>query len=376
MSRVRGLQWVSVLTVLVGMLLGTGLGNAWASHGNYCGGEGITHTGLPIDLSEWCKYKYGSNATAGVVRQDAYGWVCRVPTKQDVGINVHDACHRTYGDQSLATLVGIGPGDWRCLRPTQVPRTLIPVLLLPANKVKASEVASVAQALRRIEDLVNGARHFYRTFTYVYISPSNAFVLPTATSASEWRALAPTAEGTGWSQGAYHMRVLQELDRGGWDKFKPTSIARIGAFVALGTPTPDLQDQLPQYQLPVVPLIKPRSFLSPSSAWAMGRSGPLAPDPYSLPVVFSLPLSASDAACTPGNPNVSNLPAYETAFFQTGNRLGVSLGLPRTDQYPFGGLLLRPDNYQQSIMFTGYGTKSVLFPFEAATLYNIWGSLP
>jgi hypothetical protein len=27
-------------------------------------------------------------------------------------------------------------------------------------------------------------------------------------------------------------------------------------------------------------------------------------------------------------------------------------------------------------MFTGNGTKSVLFPFEAATLYNIWGSLP
>jgi hypothetical protein len=248
------------------------------------------------------------------------------------------------------------------------------VLLLPAQKVKASESSYVFQALRRIENLVNGARHFYKTFSYVYIGASNAFVLPTATTANEWRALAPTAEGAGWLQGAYHMRVLQELDKNGWDKFKPNKLARIGAFVALGTPTPGLHDQLPV--TPPTQRFKPLSFLSPASAWAMGRSGPLAPDPYSLPVVFSLPLSASDAACTAGGPNVSNSPAYETAFFQTGNRLGVSLGLPRTDQYPFGGLLLRPDNYQQSIMFTGYGTKSVLFPFEAATLYNIWGSLP
>jgi hypothetical protein len=30
---------------------------------------------------------------------------------------------------------------------------------------------------------------------------------------------------------------------------------------------------------------------------------------------------------------------------------------------------------QQSIMLTGNGTKSTLFPFEAATLYSIWGSL-
>lgn len=360
-----------VFVAIVSALLATTPLESEASHGNYCGGEAPWNPGNPIDLPEWCKYKYGSNATAAVVRQDAYGWVCRVPNKPDVGINVHDACHRKYGDQSLATLVGVGPGDWRCLRPTQVPRTLIPVLLLPANKVKASEAAAVFQALRRIENLVNGARHFYKTFSYVYVGASNAFVLPTTTSPSEWRALAPTAEGAGWSQGAYHMRVLQELDKNGWDKFKPTSLARIGAFVALGTPTPGLQDQLP-----VVPLIKPLSFLSPASAWAMGRSGPLAPDPYSLPVVFSLPLSASDAACTAGGPNVSNLPAYETAFFQTGNRLGVSLGLPRTDQYPFGGNLLRPDNIQWSIMLTGYGTKSVLFPFEAATLYNIWGSLP
>lgn len=363
-----------VLVAIVSALLATTPLESEASHGNYCGGEGIANAGQPIDLPEWCRHKYGSNATAVVVRQDAYGWVCRAPGKADVGINVHDACHRTYGDQSLATLVGIGPGDWRCLRPALVKRFLIPVLLLPATKVKASEASFVFQALRRIENLVNGARHFYKTFSYVYIGASNAFVLPTATSASEWRALAPTAEGAGWSQGAYHMRVLQELDKNGWDKFKPTSLARIGAFVALGTP--GTLDHIPPTGPPTGP-IKPLSFLSPASAWALGRSGPLASDPYSLPVVFSLPLSASDAACTAGGPNVSNSQAYETAFFQTGNRLGVSLGLPRTDQYPFSGvLLLRPDNYQQSIMFTGYGTKSVLFPFEAATLYNIWGSLP
>lgn len=360
-----------VLVAIVSALLAKTPLESEASHGNYCGGEGVSNPGQPIDLPEWCRHKHGSSATAVAVRQDAYGWVCRAPNKADVGLNVHDACHRKYGDQSLATLVGIGPGDWRCLRPTQVPRQLIPVLLLPAQKVKASEASFVFQALRRIENLVNGARHFYRTFSYVYIGASNAFVLPTATSPSEWRALAPTAEGAGWSQGAYHVRVLQELDKNGWDKFKPTSLARIGAFVALGTPTPGLQDQLPV----TIPRIKPLSFLSPASAWAVGRSGPPAPDPYKLPVVFSLPLSASDAACSAGGPNVSNLPAYETAFFQTGNRLGVSLGLPRTDQYPFGGLLLQPANYQQSIMFTGNGTRSVLFPFEAATLYSIWGSL-
>lgn len=358
-----------VLVAIVSALLATTPLESEASHGNYCGGGGFWNPGQPIDLPEWCKHKYGSNATAVVVRQDAYGWVCRVPTKEDVGINVHNACHRKYGDHSLATLVGIGPGDWRCLRPAQVPRQVIPVLLLPAQKVKASEAAFVFQALRRIENLVNGVTHFYLKYTHVYIAATNAFVLPTATSPSEWRALAPTAEGAGWSQGAYHMRVLQELDKNGWDKFKPTSLARIGAFLALGTPgQPDL--------VPPTGPIKPLSFLSPSSAWALGRSGPLAADPYSLPVVFSLPLSASDAACTAGGPNVNNPPAYESAFFQVGNRFGVSLGLPRTDQYPFGTLLRPPDNIQQSIMFTGYGTKSVLFPFEAATLYNIWGSLP
>lgn len=339
-----------------------------ASHGNFCGGGGSWHPGQPIDFTEWCRNKYGSSATAVVVRQDAYGWVCRVPGKPDAGIDAQAACHRKYGDQSLATLVGIGPGDWRCLRPSQIPRQVVPVLLLPASKVKAAESAFVFQALRRIENLVNGVTHFYLKYTNVYMAATNAFVLPTATSASEWRTMAPTAEGSGWPQGAYHLRVLQELDKGGWDKFKPANLVRVGAFVALGTPGS------PGPAPPTQP-VKPLSFLFPSSAWAVGRSGTVAPDPYKLPVVFSLPLSASDAACTAGGPNVSNTPAYETGFYQVGNRFGASLGLPRTDQYPFGALLLRPDNIQQSIMLTGNGTKSLLFPFEAATLYNVWGSL-
>ena len=75
-----------------------------ASHGNYCGGEGLWHPGQPIDLPEWCRHKYGSSATAVAVKQDAYGWVCRAPGKADVGINVHDACHRKYGsDAALMT---------------------------------------------------------------------------------------------------------------------------------------------------------------------------------------------------------------------------------------------------------------------------------
>jgi hypothetical protein len=338
---------------------------ASASHGNYCGGGGFWHPGQPIDFTEWCRYKHGSNATAVVVRQDAYGWACRVPGKADIGIDAQNACQRKYGDSTLATLVGVGTGDWRCLRPSQIPRHVVPVLLLAASKVRAEESAFVFQALRRIESLVTGVTHFYLTYTHVYIAATNAFILPTATTAGEWRTLAPTAEGSGWGQSPYHLRVLHELDRGGWDKFKPTSLVRIAAFVAPGTPDP-----------PRTSPIRPLSLLFPSSAWAMGRSGPVAPDPYALPVVFSMPLAASDAACTSAGPNTSNSLAYEAAFFQTGNRFGVSLGLPRADQYPFGALLLKPTNLQQSIMLTGNGTKSVLFPFEAATLYGIWGSLP
>jgi hypothetical protein len=220
------------VAVFAFVLLATVPPDAQASHGNYCGGEGLWNPGQPVSLTEWCQQKYGSTATAVVVRQDAYGSVCRIPGKPDAEIDVQNACR----DESLAALVGVGPNDWRCLRPQQLSRNTIPLLLLPASHVKATETAYVFQALRRIEYLMSGVRHFYRTHAYVGIIGTNAFVLPTATSASEWRSLAPTGDGAGWLQSAYQGRVLQEYQRGGWAKFKVENLVRIAAFVALGTP--------------------------------------------------------------------------------------------------------------------------------------------
>jgi hypothetical protein len=363
-----GFRLGAMFLIGIGLLVGLGdLQAQTAEPGKYCGGFWQnTLNSRQLILLQTCRELYGSQANAVVVRQDAYGWVCRVPGQPDKGINMQQACHRAFGGDSIATLLGIGPGDWRCLVPADVKWHTVPVLLFPAEKIEPNNVAYVTAALRRVEALTQGVRRFYADKTNGYFLGTNAFVLPTATTAKSWKDLSvATAD---WLQSEYHKQVLKELDAGGWDRLAKKTTFRVGAFVSLGPP----RIPLPQSGRVMPTLLSFLSPLTPSSVWAVGRSGPIAPK--NLPATFSLPTSVSEAACSP---TVANSAEYERAFYLVGNRLGRVLGLPRTDQYPTWpqSLLIRPQDWQKSIMFNGDGTNSRLFPFEASVLYNNWQDL-
>jgi hypothetical protein len=305
--------------------------------GNYCGGESRDVRGLSLDLTAECKTLYGASATAATVKQDAYGWACKVPGQPDKGLNMQAACQRRYGSTAIATLVGIGIYDWRCLRPADVGGHVAPVLLFPVEKLNVNEVSFVAAALGRLDALMGGIRRFYRARTGATVPGTNTFVLPTGTSARDWQNLALcTDQAVCQSKGnpvpfdryGFHKRVKQELANGRWNVLVAKSSVRIGGFVTLGSSFPETPTWL--------------------GAAAEG-------------VYFSQPPSNSYASCST---SANNPPAYENAFYGAGHEFGHTMGLPHTDQYN----VTKPPNWQQSIMYTGNGTASAFFPFEADRL--------
>jgi hypothetical protein len=334
-------RFIVILLLLEGVSLGITQREAQAVD-NYCGEEPQDAGGLGLDLNEACKASFGLSASAATMKPDPYGWVCKVSGQPDKGLDVQAACRRTYGNSAIATLVGIGIYDWRCLRPADVSGHVIPVLLFPVEKVKASEAPWVTSALKRLEALMGGARRFYRERTSAAVRGTSAFVLPTGTTAKDWQNLAIATDhasgGFPLDRFGLHHRVKQELTNGGWSLLVGASSVKVAGFVTLGAGYPE----------------------PPTSYGAASDPG----GPY-----FSLPPSASVAPCSPST--TGNYPEYENAFFTVGNRFGAALGLPRTDQYPFNDLLLRPVDWQQSIMYSGNGTKSFLFPFEFARLLPI-----
>lgn len=362
MRILRGGLEIVVPLVALTVLLGIGQADVWAAVPGYCGGYSGTPTGTlgrGLALGQACRDLYGPQAAPALVRQDALGWVCKVQGQPDKAINVdgmHSACLRQHGSGVQATLIGIGPTDWRCLPSSDVRRAVVPVLLFPRNKVKAAEVPHVSAALQRISLLMAGVKYFYQDRTWVYMRPMNPFVLLTQTSASEWRGMEGGAWTSEWLQSDYHRRIISELDQSGWNNLIHDAHAglRIGAFVGLGW-TPDIPE--PQPKRPLSELLFP-------SAWAMGRSG--VPLPISSKgEVFSLPPSVTDASCSPSETAYNA--GYERAFYLVGNRLGTIFKLPRTDQYPFQLPFVQgvPTSVlKQSIMWEGNGTKSLLFHFE------------
>ena len=235
MRACRGFHLIVIVLIVVGMLMGMSLQDVqavppatWqptlapsAMPWNYCGGEPQDARGLSLDLNAECKAISGtSNASAAAIRQDALGWVCKVPGQPDKAIDVNGlntACVRQHGSGALATPIGIGPADWRCLLPQDVKRAVVPVLLFPRSKVKAAEVPHVSAALQRINLLMNRVRYFYQERAWVYMRPMSPFVLLTETSATDWRKMEGGAWTSEWLQSDYHRRVISELDQSGWN---------------------------------------------------------------------------------------------------------------------------------------------------------------
>jgi len=74
---------------------------------------------------------------------------------------MRQACQRTYGDQAVVTLAGIGVYDWLCLRPGDVGGHLVPVLLFPQEKLfDTNERDFVYTSLGRVDRLIGGVRRF------------------------------------------------------------------------------------------------------------------------------------------------------------------------------------------------------------------------
>jgi hypothetical protein len=360
-------RWILILFVLIGMSSATSKHDAQASNGSYCGGESQDNVGLSLNLNLTCQDLYGGQAKAVSTKPDAFGWVCRVPGQPDKGIDMQRACGRWYYGYPMAALVGIGANDWRCVLAVNTPYGtgvsghVVPILLVPGDKVNVNEAPSVTAALRRIETLMSGVRHFYRERTSAAVRGTNAFVLPASTSAKDWQTLAIT------NRDGYHQRVLQELANGPAKANLANSSVRGGGFVYLGSSPPDWVPIVPSrrssvlFNTPLTLRFFEKLFSLPE-ALAMSTTANL---PFGAPAVFSVLPYASYAGCSP---TTSNSAAFESAFFDVGNGFGTAIGLPRSDQYPFNDLLLRPPNVQDSIMYNGKGTNSVLFPFEVAAL--------
>ena len=348
-------RWFRAITVILtalGLLLGSSRRDAqavpptaWrplttpsATVGPYCGGESWDARGLSLDLNAECRVLYGSSASAAAVRQDAYGWACKVPKQPDKGLDMQAACRRTYGNNAIATLFGIGVNDWRCLRPADVTGHVVPVLLFPVEKLNIAEAPFVTAATGRLNTLMGGIRRFYRERTSLPVRGTNAFVLLTGTTAKGWQDLAACTDQNACSSRGnpapfdrygFHKRVKSELANGRWNVLVGNSSVRVGGFVTLGSSYPE------------------------SPTWL----GAASEGPY-----FSQPPLNSYAAC---GATTTNPPHYENAFYGAGHEFGHTMGLPHTDQYD--GVQL-PANWQQPIMYQGNGTQSLFFPFEVERL--------
>lgn len=303
-----------------------------APAGRFCGGNPHTAVSLKPDFAKECKVVYGQNASAVNVTKTASGWMCRIAGKRDAPPDPFSACWRSHGQHALAALVGIGPEDWRCIRPQDVNGHVIPVLLLPRDKLKPSEVKFVADTVKRLEAMMGGVRRFYAGHASKPIKGTNAFVLVTDTSASDWQKVAkstavPPTDPARW---ALHKEITRELEAGGWTILAQRAKVKIGGFVTVGSsPTED-----------------------PSWLGAAGDE----PGIY-----FSLPPLVSTAACDPTKPNPDR---YEWAFHTTAHEFGHTLGLKQTEEYK----LTRPPDWEQSVMQHGKGTHSKLFEFEKKEL--------
>jgi hypothetical protein len=312
--------------------------------GKYCDGNTPQIVGSSVDINRECKALYGQNANGGMVKQDAYGWVCKRPGLPDIGLDMEKACHDEYSG-SIAALVGIALDDWRCVRPSDVKGHVVPVLLLPVEKLDIANKDFVLTALKDIQVLMDGVRQFYQDRTGALVRGTNAFVVLTRTSAQDWECLALSTDNV-YPECNYstqfnhvdrfglHTRVKQELEAAGWGVITANSSARIGGFPSLG----------------------PEPFEIPTWCGAGADEGGR---------YFTQAPSSSYASCTS---TTTNPPVYENAFYSSGHEFGHTMGLPHTDDpsYQFNDLLSLPSNYQESVMYTGNGTGSLFFPFEVS----------
>jgi hypothetical protein len=310
-----------------------------SSAGKYCDAESTIPCGASLNLNSYCRATHTPFAVAVPIRPDAYGWVCRIPGKPDRGLNMHAACRWSYGKQSIAALVGIRVYDWRCIRPSDVNGKVVPILLFPVEKMTVTAAPFVTASVRRLEALMGGIRRFYRVKSGKAVKGTTAFVLLTATNATDWQnlAIATDHESGGFpvDRFGFFNRVRKELTDQRWNVLLDNSSVRVGGFVSLGPS----------------PVVTP-TYLGAAAAGALFAQAP----------------SVSYAACSSGAVNSAE---YENAFYAAGHEFGHTMNLPHTDQY--GSTL--PSNWRDSIMYLGKGTDSEFFPFEVEkllTFLNSW----
>jgi hypothetical protein len=301
---------------------------------DYCGGPSASDPGRALDLNRECQTFYGAASRAVGIRQDAYGWVCQTPGRADAGIDMNAACRRSYGASAFAALKGIHLYDWQCLLPTDVRGRVVPVLLVPYEKLNAGEISGVAAALGRVTALLGGTRAFYAAHAGRPVPATRGYVQITGVPARHWEELAIATDHLepGFQyvktvdRYGYFYKVQAELRQ--YASLTTSQTLRVGGFIYEGA----------------APAWTP-TWLGASAAGAVFVPAP----------------SATYASCMLGLEPDSR---YQNAFYAVGHEMGHTFGLPHTDGY---GVPLTADD-QKSMMYFGDGVRSRLLSFEASRL--------
>jgi hypothetical protein len=250
--------------------------------------------------------------------QFLYSTACEGENVNNASLDLEVACVRLLGADAFPVKVGINARDWRCATPSDAAGRFVPILIVPSDHFTPADVPFVAEAVGRLQSLADDVRAFFAEESGRSVHGTSVLVQLGGADSGYVNQLASSSLSTA----EYHNQLLSDLGP-----------AKLFATAASG-------------RIWVMPYVSEENNPSKLGAGAQGAFA-------------FLPPAAGQSACSSA-PSAS----YDAAFYAFGHNAGLALGLKLTHEY---GMSL-PDDWQTSIMASGAGTRSQLFPFEEKAL--------